>query len=180
MHEEQLTDQTNQEILIDLMEKYGDIVFRIAFTYVKEKHLAEDLAQEIFIKCYQSLNTFQNRSSYSTWLYRITVNYCKDYVKSNYFRNLIPQPFIKPKYEQVEDSVVSQILKNEENALLFHKVLKLTVKLREVIIFYYYEGLSIDEISNILKVKPNTVKTRLYRARKNLKSHIEGGMIFEE
>ncbi len=64
--------------------------------------------------------------------------------------------------------------------VLFNKVLGLSVKLREVLILYYYEDLSISEIANILGVKPSTIKTRLHRARKNLKAGIEGGMLFEK
>ncbi|WP_163970443.1 sigma-70 family RNA polymerase sigma factor [Oceanobacillus halotolerans] len=177
---ENQNEQSKQEILIKLMEKYGDMVLRVAYTYVKERQLAEDLSQEIFIKCYQSLDTFENRSSYQTWLYRITVNYCKDYVRSWSFRNLIPTSFVRKENDQIKDSVVSQVMKKEDNNVLFKKILNLSVKLREVLILYYYEDLSIQEIAEILEVKPNTVKTRLHRARKGLKNHIEGGMILEK
>lgn len=180
MHDEseQRKVQSSRVILVELMEKYGDMVLRVAFTYVKEKQLAEDLSQEVFIKCYQSLDSFENRSSYQTWLYRITVNCCKDYVRSWSFRNLIPQSLIN-KNEQDIDSVISIVVKKEDNNKLFQQVLKLSVKLREVLILYYYEDLTIDEIANVLDLNPNTVKSRLSRARKSLKYHIKGGMILE-
>ncbi|MFD2923157.1 sigma-70 family RNA polymerase sigma factor [Halobacillus naozhouensis] len=182
MHDkrEKQEHQSTREILVDLMEEYGDMVLRVAFTYVKERQLAEDLSQEIFIKCYQSLHTFEERSSYRTWLYRITVNYCKDYVRSWPFRNLIPRSVVRPGNDRSMDSVSSQVVQREENDLLFKKVLKLSVKLREVVIFYYYENLSVNEIACVLQVNPNTVKSRLHRARKSLRHHIEGGMILEE
>ncbi|WP_186580323.1 sigma-70 family RNA polymerase sigma factor [Aquibacillus kalidii] len=180
MHDKHLKEESNQDILISLMEMYGDMVLRVAFTYVKERQLAEDLSQEIFLKCYKSLDTFQNGSTYKTWLYRITVNYCKDYVRSRYFRHVFPQSLIKKESGLVEDSVVSGILKKEENAVLFNRVLNLSVKLREVIILYYYEELSISEIANVLSVKSSTVKTRLYRARESLRKYIEGGDVIEK
>ncbi|WP_250886853.1 sigma-70 family RNA polymerase sigma factor [Bacillus sp. SM2101] len=176
-----LEKESNQQILVDLMKNHGDMVLRVAFTYVKDKQLAEDLSQEVFIRCYQSIHHFENRSSYKTWIYRITVNCCKDYVKSWSFRNIIPRSVVKRDNEQYLDSVISQIVNNEDDEILFNYVLKLSVKLREVIIFYYYEDLSIHEIANILDVSENTIKSRLFRARKSLQNYIEGegGMILE-
>ncbi|KGX83363.1 MULTISPECIES: sigma-70 family RNA polymerase sigma factor [Pontibacillus] len=173
-------DHTYQDILKDLMEKYGDMVLRVAFTYVKEEKLAEDLSQEIFIRCYKSLHNFDNRSSYKTWLYRITVNYCKDYVRSWAFRKLIPKSMTKVEYEHNMRSVATEVLEKEESEELFHKVLRLSVKLREVIILYYYEELTVDEISDVLDVNSNTVKSRLHRARRNLKEYMKGGMVLGE
>jgi RNA polymerase sigma-70 factor (ECF subfamily) len=77
------------------------------------------------------------------------------------------------------NSVSEEILKEEENQVLFQKVLKLSLKLREVIIFYYYEELSVEEIADLLSVNVNTVKTRLHRARKRLKRMLKGGDVIE-
>ncbi|WP_371018815.1 sigma-70 family RNA polymerase sigma factor [Pseudalkalibacillus sp. JSM 102089] len=173
-------NQSKKELLVDLMEEYGDMVLRVAYTYVKERQLAEDISQEVFIRCYQSLQSFENRSSYKTWIYRITVNNCKDYVKSWSFRNLFPKSIIETENERKMNSPSSQMEQKEENNELFEKVLNLSVKLREVIIFYYYEDLSIEEISDVIKVKPNTIKSRLRRARISLKEQIGGGIFLEE
>ncbi|SDN97719.1 sigma-70 family RNA polymerase sigma factor [Halobacillus aidingensis] len=179
MNEEHMKRRTDKEMLADLMESYGDMVVRIAFTYVKEKQLAEDLAQEVFIRCYQHLHTFEHRSSYKTWVYRITVNHCKDHVRSWSFRNLIPFEPMKMEKGEEANSIIEQVLKEEENEVLFQKVLKLTVKLREVIIFYYYEELSVEEVAELLEINVNTVKTRLHRARNSLKRMLKGGEAFE-
>ncbi|TKD72313.1 sigma-70 family RNA polymerase sigma factor [Pseudalkalibacillus hwajinpoensis] len=182
MHVEQKgqENQSQREILVYLMEEYGDMVLRVAYTYVKEQHLAEDISQEVFIRCYHALHTFERRSSYKTWLYRITVNQCKDYVKSWSFRKLFPKSIIETESDKEVNSVSTHVLKKEENNELFEKVLQLPVKQREVIIFYYYEDLSIDEISEVIKAKPNTIKSRLHRARNSLKDQIGGGIILEE
>ncbi|RDY71158.1 RNA polymerase subunit sigma [Halobacillus trueperi] len=179
MNEEHMKRRTDKEMLAGLMESYGDMVVRIAFTYVREKQLAEDLAQEVFIRCYQHLHTFEHRSSYKTWVYRITVNHCKDHVRSWSFRNLIPFEPMKMEKGEEANSIIEQVLKEEENEVLFQKVLKLTVKLREVIIFYYYEELSVEEIAELLEINVNTVKTRLHRARNSLKRMLKGGEAFE-
>ncbi|MBX0356938.1 sigma-70 family RNA polymerase sigma factor [Halobacillus sp. Nhm2S1] len=179
MNEEQMQGRTDKEILVDLMESYGAMVVRIAFTYVKDRQLAEDLAQEVFIRCYQHLHTFEHRSSYKTWLYRITVNHCKDHVRSWSFRNLIPFEPVKLEKGEETNSISEQMLKEEESQVLFQKVLRLSVKLREVIIFFYYEELSVEEIARLLDVNVNTVKTRLHRARNSLKRMLKGGEVFE-
>ncbi|MYL49973.1 sigma-70 family RNA polymerase sigma factor [Halobacillus litoralis] len=179
MNGEQTERSTDKEILVDLMESYGGMVVRIAFTYVKDQQLAEDLAQDVFIRCYQHLHTFEHRSSYKTWVYRITINHCKDHVRSWSFRNLIPFEPMKMEKGKETTSISDQILKEEENQVLFQKVLKLSVKLREVIIFYYYEELSVEEVAELLGVNVNTVKTRLHRARNSLKRMLKGGGAFE-
>lgn len=77
-----------EEKLKWLMKTYGNDVIRIAYTYVKQKQLAEDVAQDVFLKCYEKMDSFRNESSYKTWLISITVNKCKDVLKSWSFKNL--------------------------------------------------------------------------------------------
>jgi RNA polymerase sigma-70 factor, ECF subfamily len=66
--------EVKEYILADLMDAYGDIVKKIAFTYVKDINLAEDIAQDVFVNCYHHLDSFKQHSSYRTWIYRIAVN----------------------------------------------------------------------------------------------------------
>ncbi|WP_370551097.1 sigma-70 family RNA polymerase sigma factor [Halobacillus sp. GSS1] len=105
----------------------------------------------------------------------MTVNHCKDHVRSWSFRNLIPFDSMKIEKGDESYSVSEEFLKEEEKLFLFQKVLKLSMKLREVIIFYYYEELSVEEIADLLSVNVNTVKTRLHRARNCLKRMLKGG-----
>lgn len=172
--------QSKQELLTDLMERHGDMVLRIAYTYSKDRARAEDLAQEVFIRCYHSLDSFEERSTYQTWLYRIAVNHCKDYVKSWAFRNLIPSSVLPERTEQEGSSVMTEVIQNEDKKALFDQVLKMSVKYREVVILYYYEDLSVDEVASVIGCKSNTVKSRLRRARNRLKQLVEGGMVVEE
>lgn len=161
--------------LVLLMEEYGDMVIRLAYTYVKQKQMAEDIAQEVFISCYKHLNLFQKNSSYKTWIYRITVNKCKDIVRSWSFKNIYYKDIIRSRIKSESKSLENKLISWEENQFIFQKVLSLPIKLREVIILHYYEDLSINEIAELLCFSPNTVKTRLHRARKQLKSLFEGG-----
>ncbi|SOC11408.1 RNA polymerase sigma-70 factor [Ureibacillus xyleni] len=170
---------SKEEQLEWLMEEYGDMVIRLAYTYVKEKQIAEDISQEVFISCYKHLYNFEQKSTYKTWIYRITVNKCKDYLKSWSYRNVYYRDKVQSFFKGSIHSSESKILANEENEELFHKVLALPTKLRESIILYYYEGFTIDEIAELLSIKSNTVKTRLHRARAALKMTLEEEIIDE-
>lgn len=169
---------TKEELLQRLMEEYGDMVIRLAYTYVKQKELAEDISQEVFISCYKNLETFKNKSSYKTWLYQITVNKCKDYFRSWSFRNINYQDLIRSVFASGDQSIESNIVHKESQEMIFERVLSLPVKYREVIILHYYEELSINEISDLLSSNSNTVKTRLHRARNLLGSYLKEWHIY--
>ncbi|QOR68094.1 sigma-70 family RNA polymerase sigma factor [Cytobacillus suaedae] len=156
-----------------LMEEYGDMVMRLAYTYVKQKQLAEDISQEVFISCYKNLDGFQHKSSYKTWVYRITVNKCKDAIGSWSSRNIHYKDILSSIFTSGTKSTEDSLIEFEENEEVFHRVLELPVNYREVIILYYYEELTIEEISVLLRIKINTVKSRLHRARAALKSSIK-------
>ena len=157
-----------EEKLKWLMNTFGNDIIRIAFTYLKQKELAEDVAQDVFIKCYEKMDSFRNDSSYKTWLIRITVNRCKDVLKSWHYKNLFLTGFFKNNHQ-----TVSTIDHHEDELISLH-VLKLPIKHREVIILFYYQDLSIEEISDLLEINSNTVKTRLHRGRQKLKESLEG------
>ena len=158
-----------------LMDNYGQQVIALAYTYVKQKEVAEDIAQEVFIKCYERLDTFRNESSYKTWIYRITINKCKDVLRSWSFKHLIFTDFIFYKKDNPKNSPELKSIEKEENELLSESVMSLPIKLREVIILFYYEDLSIEEISNLIECNENTIKTRLHRARIQLRKTHNGG-----
>ncbi|MGG1677822.1 sigma-70 family RNA polymerase sigma factor [Neobacillus sp. NRS-1170] len=80
----------------DLMNLYSQKVYLLAYSYVKDRGLAEDISQEVFIKCYKSLNQFRGESQISSWIYRITVNTAKDMLRSKGFNALsFRKPFLK-------------------------------------------------------------------------------------
>lgn len=169
-----VNDLNKEETIEWLMNEYGKSVVRLAYTFVKKEQLAEDIAQEVFIKCYEKLDTFRNESSYKTWIYRITVNLCKGRLRSWSFRNIIPSEFFtnrKTNYHTPE----TELMNLEKRKELSIKVLSLPIKYREVIILYYYEELTYSQISDLLDISMQTLKSRLHRARLLLKKMIEGG-----
>jgi RNA polymerase sigma factor (sigma-70 family) len=174
-HDDRDHNELSKEDRIEmLMNEYGRSVARLAFTFMKQKQQAEDIAQEVFIRCYEKLDTFRNDSSYKTWIYRITVNLCKDRLRSWSFRNIIFTDFFS-KESVSSNTPESELLNVEEKEELSLKVLALPIKYREVVIFYYYEELSYNEIAELLDISIPSIKSRLHRARLLLKKKLEGG-----
>ncbi|MCD8509720.1 MAG: sigma-70 family RNA polymerase sigma factor [Bacillus sp. (in: Bacteria)] len=165
---DEVTD--SREAIIDqLMEDYGDDILHFVYTYVRNQATAEDLTQEIFLKCYEKLPLFKGESSMKTWLYRIASNHCKDYLRSWHYRKISLNnkvaDFLPTKEKEVEDEVIT---KSDEKRLA-DAVISLPLKYREVVFLHFYEELTYTEMSNITGINPNTLKTRLKRAKELLK-----------
>lgn len=155
------------------MQEHGTRVLHLAYFYLKDRHLAEDVAQEVFIKAYRNWDSFRGDSSVYTWLYKITVNLCRDKARSSWWRRMLPteEPWAKS-----EDPVLPQgegpeeaALKSDQHHALMQQVMRLSEAYREVVILFYYQDLSTVQIAEVLGQNENTIKTRLYRARAMLK-----------
>ena len=146
----------------EIIEKYGDLVYRIAFNQTKRKEEADDVFQEVFLRLMKNLHKLQDEQHIKAWLIRTTINCSKD-TFLNAFRKhtteLVDVPYM-----------------DEKNSEVYYAVLELPVKYRRVIHLFYYEGYSLHEIADILKMNENTVKTQLSRAREILKKKLEGEM----
>jgi RNA polymerase sigma factor (sigma-70 family) len=165
---------SKEETVEWLMNEYGKKIVRLAFTYLKQEQLAEDVAQEVFIKCYQKLDTFRKESSYQTWLYSITVNLCKDRLRSWNFRNIVINNFLSNSMIS-KKTPESDLMESEFRRELSQCVLELPVKYREVIILFYYEELTYHQITQLLGISNQTIKSRLYRGRNLLRKKLDGG-----
>ncbi len=150
-----------------LMRRFGKQVIKLAYYHLRDRHLAEDIAQEVFCRVYQNLSTFRHDSSYYTWIYRITVNLCRDYLRSAYSRRVLALDNTKV-LESGEDPI-DRLLERIEGGEVFQRVMDLPIKYRMIIVLYYFEEMSTVEISKILGIRKSTVRTRLCRARKMLK-----------
>ena len=156
-----------------LIRDYGNDVLRTAYMYVKDIHTAEDIFQEVFIKVNQKLSTFEGNSSIKTWIIRITINSCKDYLKSAYNRRVVPM------MEYQEDAIVSEsdydeVEKQDTNHMIKETVLSLPVKYRDIVLCGYFQEMTIAEAAQVLNIAEGTAKSRLSRARQRLKDMLEG------
>ncbi|MFE8700459.1 sigma-70 family RNA polymerase sigma factor [Cytobacillus sp. FJAT-54145] len=155
-------------LLEEIMVTYGTELGILAFSYVKNVETAKDIVQNVFIKCYYNLKSFRRNSTIKTWLYRITINECKDHLRSSFFRRVIPSGFIKDQTASTIGTPESTFFEKENRESLINAVIKLPAKYREVIFLFYIQELSQKEIADVLGITINTLKTRLRRAKSNL------------
>lgn len=156
-----------QREMEEMMEQHTAHLLRLAYFYTKNVHAAEDIVQEVFIKMLST--PYEERGHLRSFLTRITVNKSKDYVKSWAYRKLQFESKWRMKVSD-RDHVVQQ----EERSVIGAAILQLPLKYREPILLYYYEELAVLEIAELLGISDNTVKTRLRRAREQLKPKLAG------
>lgn len=161
-----------------IMDEYGEDVKRFIFTYVKDASVTDDLVQDVFLKVYLKLDTFEDRSSLKTWLYRIAINRCKDHFRSWHYQKVQLTKKLDLLHLKSGKTPEHYLLKKSEDLSLAREILSLNPKYREVILLYYYRDFSISEISQILNLKASTARTRMQRARAQLKEKL-GGANFE-
>lgn len=161
----------------ELIDQYGESLLRLAYTYVKNQQAAEDVVQDVFMRAYEKRDEFKGNSSYKTYLYRMTINRCYDHLRSWSFKNVQLANTLAMIF-QGENNTENIAIQKDEQFILGKEVLSLSLKYREVLVLYYYKEFSIDEIATILACSPNTIKTRLKRAREKLKLQLEknGGL----
>jgi RNA polymerase sigma-70 factor, ECF subfamily len=163
----------SREIINDLMDRYGTEVLHLTYTYVRNRQTAEDLTQEIFIKCFEKLYTFEGKASIETWLYRITVNHFKDYVKSWYHRKIVVTDYISSFFTAAPHSGADEaFLEKEKKNEVLEAVYHLPLKYREIIFLYYFKEWTQKEISEICELNLSTVKARLIKAKTLLKERM--------
>ena len=157
---------TNDSDLERWMREYGPSLKRTCYLYLKDVALAEDAAQETFVKAWRSFSAFRGDCSEKTWLMRIAVNICRDMLRSAWFRRMDRR--VTP--EELPLTAPSK----DEHPQLAEAIMALAPKYREVIILYYYQGLDTQEMALALRTSVNTAKSRLFRARKLLREQLEG------
>lgn len=144
----------------EIVEKYSDMIYRIAYQRVLNQYDAEDIVQEVFVKLLCNKNYFRVGEHVKAWLIRVTVNLCVNYKKKLARQKTISAsqleiPFTEPEREILEELY---LLSDEDRIILY---------------LYYYEEYKIREIAKILRQKQNTINSKLTRARNKLKKIME-------
>lgn len=156
----------------ELIGEHYEMLRKLAYTYVKDTALAQDIVQDVCVKIIEKGNQFRGESTYKTYLMKMTINRCHDYLRSWSYKNQILTNRFYDLFTRSSPEM-KMIKKNEKTALAIH-IFRLKPQYREVIVLYYYEDLSVKEIAGLLSCSENTVKTRLSRARQQLKERIGG------
>jgi len=154
--------------LTRLMQNYEKEVVKLCFLYLHDLTLAEDAAQETFLKAYRAWNRFRGDCAEKTWLMRIAINTCKDVRRTAWHRLVdrrvalekLPPPAEPPR---------------EENVLITLEVMNLPAREREAVLLRCYQGMTVNETAQALRISPTAVSKRLKKAFDRLRSLGEGG-----
>ena len=168
-----------------LVLRHKDKLYTLCYWFLGDGQEANDSAQEVFIKVFRSLKKFRFESAFSTWLYRIAANTCKNRLKSSEFRQKNKRVrFDNPgKIEdgqyagEIQDKTSSPMieLEKKERMMLIQKAIaSLPTDQRTVVVLRDIEGLSYEEVANITGINSGTVKSRLSRARQQLRKKLRG------
>lgn len=156
-----------EERIEAMVVQYQLPLLRLCYAYLHDEELAKDAVQETFIKAYRSLDSFRETASEKTWLCRIAINAAKDLRKSGWFRHVDRSvtPDMLPEY--------STSVEPEEERLAL-EIMKLPVKLREAALLCWLQGLTYHEAAEALGISLQAVGSRLNRARRKLRTALEG------
>ncbi|MBP7143131.1 MAG: sigma-70 family RNA polymerase sigma factor [Opitutaceae bacterium] len=164
-----------------LIRKYRERVYAIIYNMTSNREDAADLTQDAFIKAFQSIHRFQGQSSFFTWLYRIAVNGSLSHLRRNKLRTFFS--FEKIHDEEKGQEIISQLTdKTGGDRELFVKELqeklnealqKLSIKHRTVVTLFEIDGLSHEEIADVMKCSVGTVRSRLHYAKQLLQSELQ-------
>lgn len=153
----------DESIFSELVKRHKEKVRNIIYMTLSSSDSVDDIAQEVFITVYRHLKKFRFESQFSTWLYRITINKCKDNLRKKKIRRIfIPLDNEEPVFESInEDTDIKQIVQNA--------IATLPDKLRIPIVLKDLEGFSYQEIADTMNCGLGTIKSRIFRAREALK-----------
>lgn len=165
-----------QQAYEDIVEFYKDRVFQLCYRMLGDRHEAEDVAQEAFLRAYTNLHTFQLNRKFSTWLYRIATNLCIDRLrkkKPDYYLDAeVAGTEGLDMYSQIPSDTKlpeDELERLEIKERIQMEIQRLPEKYRSVIVLKYIDELSLKEISEILNLPVGTVKTRIHRGRDALR-----------
>lgn len=157
--------------LKELMFQYTEPLIRLAYYYVKDLQAAEDIVQEVFIKFYHNQLHYEERGELKGFLTKMTINKSKDYLKSWAYRKIQLQNKL---FSHAGKRNLDELVKKDEQAIIGEAILELPLKQREVLIYFYFNEMTITEIAHILSIPEGTVKTRLRRGKELLKNQLKG------
>lgn len=169
----------DSEKYAQIIERYQGKLFVYVFRLVGNREEAEDLLQDVFIKTYRNLNSFDVERKFSSWIYRIAHNEAVNYIKRKSLKRFIPWESIVSIKDKLESSTSSEEgadekwLRKETSQEVEKALLKLPLKYRQVLTLRYYSDKSYEEISEILGRPVNTVGTLINRAKKKLAEELK-------
>jgi RNA polymerase sigma-70 factor (ECF subfamily) len=154
-----------------LLERHYGLIYRLAFRFTANQADAEDLAQDICASLARKIKSFQGNSRFTTWLYRVSVNACKDALRSMARAHQLEENYAEARAMALADDADDKL----QTVWLFEALEGLTDDLRETAILVLAEDLSHAEAGDVLQVKEGTVSWRMSEVRKQLKQQVQAG-----
>ena len=175
-----------QSSFSELIDEYKNMVFSLSYKMTNSLEDAEDISQEVFIRVYKSLYNFNPNYKFSTWLYQMTLNLCRDRFRKGKIPSVsLDSPLNKDDQKDLRSIIPDNqnnpediIMGVEQTNFINDLITSLPLKYREVIILRHLKDLSYDEMSKILNISLGSVKTRLFRARELLKNKLKKNETF--
>lgn len=157
---------------MELVGEYRIRLYRKASSLIGDPEDAEDVLQDALMTAYKALPRFRGESGIYTWLYRIVVNKCRDFLRSRKSGKSDSLEYYEPILSDDRISVEKNHELSDDAGYLIEKIKSLDVKYRQILLYRYYDDLSYEEIANLIEVNIGTVKSRLFKARELLKRSI--------
>ncbi len=157
-----------QQRFCELVEQHQAALLRMCYVMLRDHALAQDAVQETFLKAYQAMEQFRGDCTEKTWLMQIAMNTCRDMLRRAWYRRvdrrITPEelPEAAVPFEAADDSILCTIM-------------RLPRKEKEVLLLYFYQDMTLEEIGRSLGLSASTISTRLKRAKKKLRAVLEGG-----
>ena len=150
--------------------RYNAPILRTCFIYLTDKTQAEDAAQDTFLKAWKAMEQFEGQgdTNEKAWLMRIAINVCHDYHRSKWFRHVDLS-------KALEDLPSRYLLTEPEDRTLLLDILCLPEKLKQAVLLYYYQEMTLREAADILGISTSSMHSRLRKAEKLLKITLTGG-----
>lgn len=161
------SNQDQNERFERLVNQCQASLLRTCYMYLRDREQAEDAVQETFFKAYRNFGAFRGESAEKTWLMKIAINTCRDMRRTGWFlhmdRRVTPEmlPDASVPFEEIEEGLIVEVM-------------NLPLRLREVVLLYYYQNMDTNEIAQTLGIARSSVSGRLQRARKKLREILEG------
>jgi RNA polymerase sigma-70 factor (ECF subfamily) len=164
------------EVFQVIYRRYRDRIFRLAYAYANDPDDAEDVTQLVFIRAYRSIHLFRGHSQLYTWLYRIAINCCKDWIKQAHHVRFDRRDELWWSERAMGDSMFtsptrteSMIEQREANEVLQTALDRLNPDFRSALVLREVDGMSYREVAEVLSCSEGTVKSRIFRARHQLR-----------
>ena len=162
----------NQKSFDELMQKYQQPVYHIAYSYTKASAGAMDITQNIFLKIYENLSKFRGESQFKTWLMRISYNESQNWIKKNQKHTAVEYIDDNAGQDPTAITQEDEYLASENRTLLLRSLYDLNTKYRLAVILRYFENYSIIEIADTLECSEGVVKNMLFRSLEKLRSKL--------